>query len=341
MAGDRSRDSLHDAIIGQCLKIIGTAVLALAVCVWLSSFFLHTLSLEFLFIFAALGLSSAFLLFKGKQYLARSKSAEFLLDSGPLVVLLRPFETDTKVLRRAKRNSYSIFGPNKILDLFTGKYFDEEDLAEAVRPIGRLVTVGDPGQALPLPGAARFHETDQTWKDRVIDLMRRARVVILVPSTSEALLWEITTAFQRLKPQQLLILGLGTDTQGHEALSQIFKKTTGQEFPDRRYLGHSESTGVIFDVGWVPRILRVRAPFWRFMLGARGAVDLRYGLEPVFRANGIEWHPPPVKEEVWGIAVWLITLGAVLGPSGPPVFVLPIVAGGLAIYLRHQFLLRQ
>ena len=321
MTGDQSKDSLHDAIIGRRLKVSGYAFGVVAVCVWLYGFshiqnpdYLEASAKEGFFFFAALGFVAAFLVFKGEQYLTRSESAERLLDSRPPVVLLRPFETDATELGRIKSDSFELGW-----EFFKSKYFDEIHIAEAVHPLGPLVAVADPGKALPPPGAARFRESDQTWKDRVVDLLRRARLVILVPGTSEALLWETTTAFRELKPQQLLILGLGTDTpREYEALSKMFKKATGEEFPDSQYLERAERTGITFDGRWTPRILRIRAPYWRTLLGARGVVDLHYGLKPVYRANGIAWHPSRVsKDEVWGIVLWLICLGAIFGPGGP------------------------
>ena len=56
---------------------------------------------------------------------------------------------------------------------------EEEDLAEAVRPIGDLVAVGQPGEPLPLPGAARMYWTNDEWQDAVLKRMREAPLVII------------------------------------------------------------------------------------------------------------------------------------------------------------------
>ena len=237
------------------------------------------------------------------------------------MVLLRPFESDATVLGTGRwfAGGEGIYTRT----LFAGQYFIEQDFAAAVRPFGPLVAIGRPSEALPPPGAApRFRETDQTWKDRVVDLLRRARLVILVPGTSEPLHWEITTAFQELKPQQLLIMVGSNTPREYEALSQIFKKATGRDFPDRWRLGRAEKTGITFDEGWTPRILRLRAPYWRRSSSPFASfADWHYGLEPVFRANGIEWHPLPLsKKDVMHIAwaVFIISLGIyfVLWPVG-------------------------
>ena len=143
----------------------------------------------------------------------------------------------------------------------------------------------------PLQEQLGFHETDQSWKSRVADLLRRARVVILIPGASQALNWETMTAFRELKPQQLVILGVGTDTpRQYKALARMFKESTGRRLPHPRRLGLAYKTGITFDEGWVPRILRLGAPRWRSV-----CARLHNGLEPVFRANGIKWYQLPLS----------------------------------------------
>ncbi len=138
---DQSRGSLRDAIIGRRLKSIGYALYALAVCVWAyDGWYIHNANQGgrafslgegglYFVAFGALIFLGGFLVFKGQQYLARSESADRLVNSGPPVVLLRPFESDATVLGTGKW-----FGGGEgfyTLTPFTGKYFIEQNLAEA------------------------------------------------------------------------------------------------------------------------------------------------------------------------------------------------------------------
>jgi hypothetical protein len=315
-----SRDLLHDAIVGRWLKRIGYALATVGFSIFYLVWFegvlqVETRGLDFSWGFVGFGIFTlaGFFLFWGKRYVARAMSAERLQDSRAPVVFLRPFHSDPRALRmkvQTTGDGVSFF------TLFEG-VFDktlEDYLAESLRSIGPLVALGQPCEALPPAGAVRFRETHHTWKDRVVDLLRSARLVVLIPGASEALFWEMWTAFQELRPQQLVILGVGKDTpREYAALSLIFKEATGQELPDRRTLGRADRSGITFDEGWTPRILRLRASHWRFLLSfltrVRGP-NLHYGLEPVFRANGIEWQPLPISMlEVRRLLAFAASLG--------------------------------
>jgi hypothetical protein len=331
MTSDQSRGLMRDASIGRRLQWIPTAlVMALWIffVVWILSvwlvpkFFLVDPDPEFLVLWPGLFLvllalftsrwATPYLFFKGKHYLARSEPAERLQDPRPPVVLLRAFQAD---VAGQWRQSVAPKAPPTAA-LHQGSTF-EEDLAEVVRPIGPLVALGQPGEEFPPAGAARFHEANQTWKDRVVDLLKGARLVILMPGTSEALLWETSMAFQLVKPQQLLILRVGRNTRReYDALSRVFKEATGRELPDRLLLGVAERSGITFDEDWTPRMLRVPAPIWRSLAGiASVRARLHFGLEPVFRANGIEWHPLPVTK--MGVLAWLVVAILLIIIYGP------------------------
>jgi hypothetical protein len=311
----------HDAMVGKRLRRIGFALiaawLAIAVASWsmisLAVLSQYSVELGVLSILSfPLTFIGVFLLYRSRQHLARVDAAERLRDPRPPVVLLRPFQSDA--------SGEDVVSPVLYLHTF------EEHLAAALRPIGPLVALGRPEEALPPAGASRFYATNQTWKDRVVDLFRRARVVVLIFDTSSSVLWETVTAFRMLKPQQLLILGVGRNTpREYEALSRMFKETIGRELPNLGNFGPAirrqvfeERSGIIFGEGWTPQILRLRAPFWRaFAAGWTGA-HVHFGLEPIFRANEIEWQPYPVSTlEIlyWlmGVILCLSMLGALLG----------------------------
>jgi hypothetical protein len=314
----QSRGPPNDAIVGQRLRKIGFALIATCVAcfglLWGMAVLMgdrpfESQSERWLSMVGVLGLSmlpliGVFLLYRSRQHLAKFHSAERLHDPRPPVVFLRAFQLDSSA-------------KDVVFPLYLITF--EERLAAALSPIGPLVALGQPEEALPPPGASRFQETQQTWKDRVVDLFKRARLVVLVFGTSPALLWETTTAFQMLKPQQLLILGVGRDTpREYEALSRIFKEATGRKLPALRSLRRAISrtalqtrSGITFGEGWMPRTLRLSAPFWRLFWGnIWSAAGVHYGLKPVFRANGIEWHPYPVsKLEVLG---WMIFVSSCL-----------------------------
>jgi hypothetical protein len=297
MTSDQTKELSRDAIIARRLRIgallvggVGCLlVFALALALWdyldfpaldsnfhpalrqrTSSFSNFVRGLVLLVLSFSLALT-----FKAKQYRARSETADRVQDSRQPVVLLRPFQSDATTFSRLQQQEGEYFDQHSLTTL-------EEDLAEVVRPIGPLVALGRPHEAIPPVGAARIYESNQSWQDRVVDLLKTARLVILVPGTSKALLWETAVAFRELQPRQLLILRVGENSRRtYAVLRRIFEEATGQEFPQRRLLLRV-GTALIFDEGWVPRILPVR------MARTKRTGHLRSDLEPFFQANGLE-----------------------------------------------------
>jgi hypothetical protein len=75
----------------------------------------------------------------------------------------------------------------------------EEQLAEALQPFGDLVAIGQPGERLPLPGAARIYASEEEWKEVVSRQMRAARLVVIRAGVGENLFWELKQAVETLK----------------------------------------------------------------------------------------------------------------------------------------------
>jgi hypothetical protein len=108
-----------------------------------------------------------------------------------------------------------------------------------------------------------------------------------------------------LKPQRLLILGVGRNTP-REYYRGSSKKQPAESFEER--------SGITFGEGWTPRILRLRAPGWRRFASVWSGAHVHFGLEPIFRANGIDWHPYPVsKLEILYCLAFVILCLAMLG----------------------------
>jgi hypothetical protein len=72
----------------------------------------------------------------------------------------------------------------------------EEVLAGALWGIGPVVAIGQPSDELPQLGAVRSYYDDASWQSNVMALMRRARLVFVIPSASRWVRWEIDTLLQ-------------------------------------------------------------------------------------------------------------------------------------------------
>ena len=101
-----------------------------------------------LFVGVVLGCLS---MYRGRQYAAQGQADELSHRARPPVVYLRPFRThESSVARIGKAFVARIGKPNSLTA--TGVFSKENQLAEAVAPIGPMVAIGRPGERLPQPG---------------------------------------------------------------------------------------------------------------------------------------------------------------------------------------------
>jgi hypothetical protein len=95
----------------------------------------------------------------------------------PYILYLRPFAS-TNAVKAIIRINYKT---TLTVEL-------EEELSDAVRPIGRLITLGE---SLEHFGAGRIASSEAGWRETARRLMRHAALIIVVPSTRAGTLWEI------------------------------------------------------------------------------------------------------------------------------------------------------
>jgi hypothetical protein len=102
-----------------------------------------------------------------------------------------------------------------------------ERLANALRPLGYLVAVGQPGEGLPKPGAARIYASDDEWKEVVRRQMQAALLVIIRAGVGENLLWEAKEAIETLSPQKVLIFVFSMKAKHYESFRTRVTQTLG------------------------------------------------------------------------------------------------------------------
>jgi hypothetical protein len=134
------------------------------------------------------------LLQKGRKRQAMTAEAVMADDSRRPVVYLREFAEDERAA--------ATFG----IWLSFQTRTEEEQLAHVVTEIGPFVAIGDPRETLPDLGAARLYVPDEQWRERVLNLIRRASLVVLRAGTTQAFLWELSAAVEHCPPQRVVIL---------------------------------------------------------------------------------------------------------------------------------------
>ncbi len=232
-------------------------------------------------------IAAALVHFRGRQVAARVRNtgtASPLRDQRPDVLYLRSFGMDASTMRRK---------------LMAGLSTEEEDLAEAVRPLGDLIAIGRPGEPLPLPGAARMYCSNDEWKDAVVARMREASLVIIRAGQGEGLLWECEQAFVALSANRLVMLVLNLKAADYDRFAREVRDALRIPLPsiprfsllnaafDFRNNPSKVRPGfIVFSAGWRAEFVPLRLKIVKF--GYRDlATPFRRALERVFAANGV------------------------------------------------------
>lgn len=125
---------------------------------------------------------------------------------GDFVLYLRPF-SDDQPRGAAERVDHRGFGPTAVETFLISGKTEEEQLADALQPIGELVAVGSPDSTDRIAGASRVYTAEgENWKVEVHDLIRRARFVVVGLGVSDGALWELMEVLCTLEPQRFVLL---------------------------------------------------------------------------------------------------------------------------------------
>jgi hypothetical protein len=194
----------------------------------------------------------------------------------PPVLYLRPFDQDAAMGELGGQVSLLTY---------------EEQLREAFRTVGPLVAIGRPGEPLPELGAGRLYVGDDRWRAVVLDLLGRARLVVLGLGPGEGLRWEVERA-TRLLPAQRLVLLLPSDPGAYDASVRLLAGHFPRGLPPypggRSARRFAVGAAVWFRPDWTPVAV---------LLGARRALLQNesletacvIGLRPVYAQVGASW----------------------------------------------------
>ncbi|MEV7283023.1 hypothetical protein AB0O01_00380 [Streptomyces sp. NPDC093252] len=133
----------------------------------------------------------------------------------PFVLYLRPFHADAVTMQQG-----AAFHPNSSVSSFLRLGLEdprsvtfEEGIVRLFRSVGQVVAVGQPGEKLPLPGAAKLYLPLNDWQPVVGDLIAKARLIVLIAGPGPGTLWEFTEAVRLAEPIRLVLLVLNEPVQ--------------------------------------------------------------------------------------------------------------------------------
>jgi hypothetical protein len=81
----------------------------------------------------------------------------------------------------------------------------EEQMALYFRRFGPFVAIGKPGEHFSPGGAERLYVTDDQWQAAVLDLLGRSQLVVLQPSLTPGVRWELEQAAAKVAPERILL----------------------------------------------------------------------------------------------------------------------------------------
>jgi hypothetical protein len=204
----------------------------------------------YLFLFVGVGISIIL-----RKKARRHQAPRFVeLDSAPGVLYLRPFseDTDWRVYYSWGRdrqptsvlNSFKVlkFGIRMQLPSTLGGIGVEfgEILSELTRDFGKMAAIGEPVSP-PIMGADNVYVSDDNWQEKVLQMARSAKLVILTAGISPGVIWETENMLRIVSPS-LLILNIpgGTPSKRRKnyaafraVASDIFPKGLPQQLKAR------------------------------------------------------------------------------------------------------------
>lgn len=237
---------------------------------------------------AALMLVIGPLLAKFGRQLGAQSGESVMANSGQIITYLRSFVDDASADRRASQlNVQQSLTGNGVRSLAT----EEEQIALAFADAGPLVAIGRPGERLPQLGAARMYVDDDSWQNKVIEMLDRSNVVLMRAGETDGFWWEIARVREHIQPARVIILLPSTSDQ-YERFRARITPYLPYPLPDFQPGSGIGSFGGLlwFESDWTPHVEASKAPFNTFRHPI--AADLRRMAETPLAALGVTRAPP-------------------------------------------------
>ena len=173
--------------------------------------------------------------------------------------------------------------PTRLIRMFFGLAVDtsEEVLARFFSRIGPVIAIGQPGELLPTPGAARMYLPDDQWQTAVEEELLNAQIVLVQPGVTDGVQWELEQIRQKCEPCRVLLclVDYWKRPDDYENLILLIRRTMQVNLP-RAVPYLDRPAFVYFDAGWGPvfQPLSYKCPIWWPLTG--NAPDLDYTLQP-------------------------------------------------------------
>lgn len=265
-------------------------------------------------------------------------------DKRRRIVFLRPFEDDTSASLQPVGRTAALSGvrakwalradglrtqgrmtfmdllvnshPLRLFRMFINRGVDtsEEALVRYFADIGPVVAIGEPGEGMQAPGAARMYLSDDDWRSAVIKELDEAQAILVQPGISRGVRWELEYMRAHCQPEKLLmcLVSYWGRPDAYEDMVQMARETLGVELPrEVPYL--SSPTFVYFDHHWTPKLqpMSFKCPVLWPLTG--DGTDLEYSLQPFLQGmHGGDREDPRPSRWVRGFGSWAAKAAAAI-----------------------------
>jgi hypothetical protein len=215
----------------------------------------------------------------GKRHLTLSADVVLARDTRPPIIYLRSFDIETGSFGlSAYFSSVGTAFTNRSMGWGVSPWDPtfQTQLSLVMGRIGPYIAVGRPGEKLPGTGAARLYIPDSEWQQRVTELIRRSRLVVIRAGSSPGLQWELDNLMRHVRPRQLLVL-LPASRDTYRSFRELMEKRN-IPLPEKQ----PDALLMTFLDDWKPVFLKAGG-------------NLESTLDPYFRANSI----PTPKHSAW------------------------------------------
>lgn len=162
-----------------------------------------------------------------------------------------------KFLKAAIKYVYN-YHPFRLWKLLIGKPIDtsEQQLGNFMAKYGKFTAIGKPGEKIVTTGAARMYVGNDNWKEVVTCLMKDSQFIVIQPSRTSGIWWEIKEVLKYAPPEKLLLCLV--NYRGYQNDYEDFRIKMKELIPDSdfvRGLGNSNKIAFAhFDKTWKPII---------------------------------------------------------------------------------------
>ncbi len=161
---------------------------------------------EMVLVVLGLAFGGGYLLLRGRRYATKIGSQVIANDHRPPIIYLRSFSEENLEDSFLSYIKAAFTGRQISGDVPSWGPVEQYLLEQFFSKIGPYVAIGQPGQPIPHAGAARIYYGDDEWRQGVIDIFDKARLVVIRAGQTAGLQWELEQLIKHVPARKILLI---------------------------------------------------------------------------------------------------------------------------------------